>query len=103
MYFSGILGAILFIFIYHFSTLKKSSLCALLAALPFMGLFGLMNIYKNNANIRKYLLKIVLFYSLYILLFFTIHLIYEKTINFYLAIAIGLLLWFIMVCCNIKN
>ena len=98
---SGILGATLFILIYHFSLKKNSGLCALIAALPIMGLFGLYTIYKNKGSVNKYLLKIVMFYSLYIFLFYGIYLLYKKTNKLYLSIGALLLLWFIMICYNI--
>ena len=94
---SGILGATLFILIYHFSLKKNSGLCAL----PIMGLFVLYTIYNNKGSVNKYLLKIVMFYSLYIFLFYGIYLLYKKTNKLYLSIGALLLLWFIMICYNI--
>ena len=46
---SGIVGAIVFMLIYYFSTKKNSTLCALIVALPIMGMYGLFNICKNNS------------------------------------------------------
>nr|QDY52352.1 hypothetical protein 6_64 [Mimiviridae sp. ChoanoV1] len=94
---SGIIGATLFILIYHFSLKKNSGLCAL----PFMGLFGLYTIYNNKGSVNKYLLKIVMFYSLYIFLFYGIYLLYKKTNKLNLSVGALLLLWFIMICYNI--
>ena len=99
---SGLLGSILFTLVYHFSLKKNSGLCALFAALPIMGLFGIYNINKHNANINKYLLKLLIFYCLYILLFFTIYLTYNKTKKINLAVFIGILIWSLMICFNLN-
>ena len=98
---SGIIGAIIFMLIFHFSLKKNSGLCALIAALPLMGLFGLYTININKGDINKYLLKIVMFYSLYIFLFYGTYLLYKKTNKLYLSVGILLLLWSILICYNI--
>ena len=98
---SGIIGAIIFMLIFHFLLQKNSGLCALIAALPLMGLFGLYTINMNKGNVYKYLLKIVIFYSLYIFLFYGTYLLYKKTQKLYLSVGILLLLWSILFCYNI--
>ena len=51
---SAIIGAIVFMLIYYFSTKKNSTLCALIVALPIMGMYGLFNICKNNSDINRF-------------------------------------------------
>ena len=100
---SAIIGAIIFMLIYYFSTKKNSTLCALIVALPIMGMYGLFNICKNNSDINRYLMKVVVFYSLYILLFYGVFIIYQKTKNIKLAVVLSLILWLILVFINAKK
>ena len=100
---SAIVGAIVFMLIYYFSTKKNSTLCALIVALPIMGMYGLFNICRNKSDINKYLMKVVVFYSLYILLFYGIFIIYQRTKNIKLAVVLSLILWLVLVFINAKK
>ena len=100
---SAVLGAVIFMLIYYFSTKKDSTLCALIVALPIMGMYGLFNICRNNSDINRYLMKVVVFYSLYILLFYGVFIIYQKTKNIKLAVALSMILWLVLVFFNARK
>ena len=58
---SGLLGSILFTLVYHFSLKKNSGLCALFAALPIMGLFGISCLSWTNSPSLKNILVFFIF------------------------------------------
>jgi uncharacterized membrane protein (GlpM family) len=93
----ALIGAIILTIIYHFSLENKYKICALIPALPIIGLIGLYFIILNKGNIKGYIINHIKFLlittSLYI---FTLIFLYLKY-NLLLSLIISFMLWFILV------
>ena len=72
MYFvQFLIGGILFVLIYYFSTKKESALTALIPAIPVMGLIGLYYMSSNNKNIiSNYMKNAIIYFTLYVIIYF---------------------------------
>ena len=99
----ALVGAILLTTSYHFSLQNKYKLCALIPALPIIGLFGLFFITLNKGNSNGYIINHIKFLltttSLY---FFTLLFLYFNY-DLILSLFFSFILWFILVCINLFN
>jgi len=93
----SIIGAILFPILYYFSTKKESIICALIPAIPFIGILGLLLLYNFKGNIENYLLNINVFAVFYIILFLSIYIFYKTTNNLIYSTIISIVIWLILV------
>ena len=101
--FYGIVGAIGLPLIYHLSLKQNSTLCALIPALPLLGITGLVltniNGDKNKHFLTKnYLKNIITFISLALSIYIAIYIIYELTNNIIMSITISLIIGSITFC-----
>lgn len=93
----SIVGAILLPFMYFFSKNKQYKLCALIPAIPVLGLTGLFMLINYNANIYKYIKNHIKFLTSTILFYILLIFIFYLSNNIYLSITISILLWCIIV------
>jgi len=94
--FYGILGTILLTTLYYFSLQNKYKICALIPALPVVGIIGLLFIFINEGNSKDYIIyhiKFLLFtVLLYVLILFTFYL----TNNIILSLISILIIWLLI-------
>jgi len=97
--FYGIIGAIGLPLMYHLSLKQNSKLCALIPALPLLGITGLILTNMNtNGNKNKhfltkdYLKNIITFITLALTIYIIIYLLYEVTNNVITSITISLII-----------
>jgi len=100
----GIFGAILFPLIYHLSLKQNTKLCALLPALPVLGITGLIltNINENkkkNILTKNYLENIIIFILLSLIIYIIIYVFYGITNNIVISILISLTVGSILCWC----
>ena len=101
--FYTIFGAIGLPLIYHLSLKQNSTLCALIPALPLLGITGLI-LTNINANKNKhilttnYLKNIIIFITLVLIIYIIIYLVYEIINNIVTSIIIGLIIGTIIIC-----
>lgn len=88
-----IIGGLLITTTYYFSKIKNNKFCALIPALPIVGLFGLLVTKINNNSCLEYLLYIIKFIIITLILYLIIYLLLIKTNNFRLSIFLGILIW----------
>tara|TARA_B110001450_G_scaffold74540_2_gene71033 strand:+ start:8416 stop:8760 length:345 start_codon:yes stop_codon:yes gene_type:complete len=95
--FYGILGTILLTTLYYFSLQNKYKICALIPAIPVIGLTGLFFVLNNNGSYKnyitnhiKFLLTTVFFYILMLIINFFIK-------NLFISIISALLIWLAIV------
>ena len=89
-----IIGGILLCLIHYFSQKKESKLCALIPALPVLGLIGLFYISKTGkSEVVNYLRNIIIFFILYVFLFCGIYLSYSNTDMILASTILCLILW----------
>ena len=99
----GIFGAILFPVLYHLSLKQNTKLCALIPALPVLGITGLI-LTNINSNKNKhflttnYLKNIIIFITLALTIYILIYLFYEITNNIVTSIVISLIIGSILFC-----
>ena len=102
--FHFVLGGILHSLIHYFSKTKQSKLCALIPALPILGIIGLAHIAsETKKEINNYLLSTVLFFIIYVFFFALIYLLYSKTNNIVYSGIVSFLLWLVVmysIVCN---
>ena len=91
----GLLGAVMFMISYHFSIEKKSTLTALVPAVPILGLYGLFITISNKNNIDNYLQKISIFISISLIFYLAVLFMYKKNKNIIIALSCGFLIWLI--------
>lgn len=94
--FYSIFGALLFVLLYHFSLYENTIFCALIPALPILGLFGLFLIYEKKKDIKHYLRSLIIFFVLYVILFSIMYGIYDYTNNIVSSVLISLFIWLIL-------
>lgn len=96
----SLIGATLLTISYHFSLQNKYKICALIPALPIIGLTGLFFLTLNKGNFEGYILNHIRFLlittSLY---FFTLIFLYLKY-DLLLSLIISFMLWCIFVYIN---
>lgn len=99
MYFvQFLIGGILFVLIYYFSTKKESALTALIPAIPVMGLIGLYYMSSNNKNIiSNYMKNAIIYFTLYVIMFSIMYFVYLKTSNLQVSCAFSCMIWIIMI------
>ena len=100
--FHGILGAIIFMLMYHLVINKYSTITALIPAFPLVGMYGLYLIYINNGNIKNYLTKISVFVTTALIFYITMLMIYIKTKNLLYGLTVGIVIWLISCCLNLN-
>ncbi len=96
----SLVGAILLPLLYYFSINGKTKLCALLPALPILGLVGLFltNIF-NNKSINIYIVNHIISLLITISLYLFMYILYYFTKNIGLSFLISFLLWLIIIKC----
>ena len=97
----SLLGALLFMLIYHFSLYENKIICALIPALPILGIFGLFLISEKKKDVLQYLTNIIVFFILYLFLFSLMYLLYLHTSNLPISIGISLTVWMFFTICYI--
>ena len=99
----SIIGAIIFPLIYYFSLNKKYKICALIPAIPLVGLTGLFFIIQNKGNINGYILNHCKFLSITISMYVILIITYHFIKNILFSIFIALMIWLSIVYYNFYN
>ena len=95
--FYAILGAILLTTSYYFSLQNKYKICALIPALPIVGIVGLLFIYVNEGNSKEYIIYHIKFLLFTVLLYVLMLIINFFIKNLFLSIIYALLIWLFIV------
>jgi uncharacterized membrane protein (GlpM family) len=96
--FHFILGGILHSLIHYFSQSKQSKICALITALPILGIIGLMHVATETKNeINNFLLSTILFFTIYVFFFALIYFLYNKTNHIVYSGVVSFFLWLIVI------
>ena len=101
--FVSLIGAILLTISYHFSLQNKYKLCALIPALPIIGLTGFFFIILNKGNIKGYIINHIIFLLITCSLYFFILVFLYFNYGFITSFIISFILWFILVNINLFN
>jgi len=91
--FYAILGAILLTTMYYFSLQNKYKICALIPALPVVGIVGLLFIFKNKGNSKEYIINHIKFLLLTVLLYVLILFTFYLTNNIVLSLISMSIIW----------
>ena len=94
--FYAIIGALILTSCYHFSINDKHKLCALLPALPIIGLFSLFLIYfnsKSNLLTKNYIIHHIHFLLYTVLIYIITYITYLYTNNIFVSLIIALSVW----------
>ncbi len=97
----SIIGAIIFPLMHYFSLNKKYKICALLPAIPLVGLTGLFFIIKNKGNINNYVLNHSRFLFTTLIMYIILTIVYYFTKKIYLSIFISFIIWFFLIIYNL--
>lgn len=91
-------GAILLPVLYYFSIHGKTKICALLPALPILGLVGLLltQIF-NNKHINNYIFNHMISLLITASLYLFMYILYTYTKNIVLSFIVSFLLWLIII------
>tara|TARA_Y100001980_G_C14249712_1_gene95235 strand:+ start:20 stop:361 length:342 start_codon:yes stop_codon:yes gene_type:complete len=99
----ALVGAILLTTSYHLSLQNKYKLCALIPALPVIGLSGLFFITLNKGNYKGYIFNHIRFLlitgSFYFLILFFLYF----NNNLIVSLFFSFILWIILICINLFN
>jgi len=99
--FNGIVGAILFIILYHFSKKNEYKICSLIPSIPILGLFGLYALNMHNGNKKEYIRSHAVFLLITTFFYFTMLFLLNNNFSFYISLIIGLILWLLITVCNL--
>jgi hypothetical protein len=99
----ALIGAILLTSSYHFSLQNKYKICALIPALPIIGLTGLFFITLNKGNTSEYILNHIRFLLITTSLYFFILIFLYFKYDLLLSLIFSFVLWFIFVYMNFFN
>ena len=95
----SIIGAIVLPLQYYFSKNKQYKLCALIPAMPILGLIGLFMLIFYNGNINKYIKNHIVFLICTISFYISLIFIYYLTNNIVVSLVLAILIW----CCTVYN
>jgi len=102
--FHFILGGLLHCLLHYFATTKQSKICALIPALPILGVVGLIHLSNESSKeINIYLKSTMIFFTIYVLLFSLIYFLYGKTKSLVYSGAVSFVLWIIVVASLVCN
>ena len=95
--FYGILGIILLTTLYYFSLQKKYKICALIPAIPIIGLSGLFFVVNNNGIYKNYVTNHIKFLLITIFFYILMLIINLLIKNLIISIISALIIWLLIV------
>ncbi len=96
----ALIGAILLTTSYHFSLQNKYKICALIPALPIIGLTGLFFITLNKGNTKGYIFNHIRFLLITSCLYFFTLLFLYLNYDLLLSLFFSFILWSILIYIN---
>lgn len=99
----SIVGALILPLLYYYSKHGKYKICALIPALPIVGLLGLCFIIFHKGDINGYIINHTKFLLFTIFFYLCLLILYYFTKKIFLSILLALIIWIIIICFKFYN